>query len=125
MPVKQWNGTYYERQIQAGIVRALDKLGYQMVNHAKAKMAARPGPSKPGEYPAVDSSRLMTSLTHEVDQSKPSMKYGSPINDPPYPLFLEIGTRKMAPRPWLRPGLEAIKPEVMPAIKAELRGLLK
>lgn len=125
MPIKQWNATYYERQIHAGIVRALDKLGYEMENEARSKMAAKPGPSKPGDYPAVDTSRMMTSLTHEVDASKPSMKFGSPINDPPYPLLLEIGTRKMEPRPWLRPGLELIKSEVMPTIKSELKGILK
>lgn len=45
-------------------------------------------------------------------------------NDPgiaPYAIFVEFGTRKMAPRPHLRPALEAEKPRVNARIKEILK----
>ena len=63
-------------------------------------------PSKPGEVPAVDTGVLRASITHEVIEDKngvvgfvgveSAVKYG---------LWLELGTRLMAARPFLRPAL--------------------
>ena len=60
-------------------------------------------PSIPGSAPAPDSGELMRSITHDVT-SKGGQSVGhvgSIINNPPYPVYLEYGTTKMKPRPWL------------------------
>ena len=61
-------------------------------------------PSMPGSAPAVDTGALRQSITHsvEVDSSGNVTGYvGSIIKNPPYGAYLEFGTSKMKPRPWL------------------------
>lgn len=61
-------------------------------------------PSLPGNAPAVDTGLLRQSVTHSIDVSRKGEVtgyVGSVITDPPYPLYLEFGTSKMKPRPWL------------------------
>lgn len=58
-------------------------------------------PSRPGEPPRVDMGRLRSSITHEivgmVGRVGTNVKYGR---------YLELGTSKMLPRPWLIPALK-------------------
>ena len=60
-------------------------------------------PSIPGSAPAPDSGELMRSITHDVSSKdgRSVGHVGSTINNPPYPVYLEYGTTKMKPRPWL------------------------
>jgi len=65
-------------------------------------------PSVPGSAPAVDSGTLRRSVTHTVVEygGKVEGAVGSIITDPPYGAYLEHGTSKMQPRPWLIPSLD-------------------
>lgn len=60
--------------------------------------------SAPGQPPASDTGRLMASIHHEMLGAGQGVeaRIGSDVN---YALFLELGTRYMAPRPFLRPAL--------------------
>jgi HK97 gp10 family phage protein len=60
--------------------------------------------SSPGEPPASDTGNLLNHITHEVlvektvfARVKATVKYAE---------YLELGTRYMAPRPFLRPALD-------------------
>lgn len=66
-------------------------------------------PSVPYAYPAVDTGALRRSITFEVEEDGGSVKgvVGSTITNPPYPAYLEYGTSKMKPRPWMTPALES------------------
>lgn len=60
--------------------------------------------SAEGEPPAVDTGTLRMSITHEVREEgngKAVGIVGSILNNPPYGRYLEYGTSKMKPRPWL------------------------
>lgn len=64
--------------------------------------------SAPGDPPATDTGRLLNSVAHTVgsDGAGPYAHIEARTN---YSLYLELGTRDMAPRPFLRPALEAAR----------------
>ena len=64
-------------------------------------------PSYAGNPPAPDTGTLMRSITHSVTVRGNTVvgEVGSLIHDSDYPKFLEYGTSKMKPRPWLSASL--------------------
>ena len=65
-------------------------------------------PSYAGNPPAPDNGTLLQSVTHsfDVDVSGNVTGYvGSILKNPDYPRFLEYGTSRMKPRPWLSASL--------------------
>ena len=86
--------------------------------------------SKAGEPPAVDTGILRASIMSEVKikGSKVIGKVGPDIEhiktkaeagtDVEYGLYLEVGTVKMQPRPFLRPALRRQKKKIMRIFKA-------
>lgn len=61
-------------------------------------------PSRPGEPPHVDTGRLRSSITHEVEETLTGI-VGRVGTNVVYGRFLELGTSKMKARPFLRPAL--------------------
>lgn len=51
----------------------------------------------------IDTGRFKNSTDHAEDTD--STYVGTPLNDPPYPIYLETGTSKMKARPTLRPAV--------------------
>jgi HK97 gp10 family phage protein len=76
-------------------------------------------PSVPGSAPAPDSGTLRRSVTSSVEISEGLVtgRVGSTIQNPPYGAYLENGTSRMLPRPWLRPALD----QSMDYIKARFK----
>lgn len=70
------------------------------------------GPSKPGEPPAVDTGRLRSSITHDVKVEGDEV-IGLVGTATEYGLYLELGTNKMAARPFLRPAVFNNKDEII------------
>ena len=64
-------------------------------------------PSYAGNPPAPDTGTLMRSITHsvEVKENEVVGEVGSIIQNSDYPRYLEYGTSKMKPRPWLSASL--------------------
>lgn len=77
--------------------------------------------SAPGEAPATNTGKLIKSITWETSRQGLIAEVGSPL---PYASFLEDGTRKMDPRPWLQPAYEKhlgdIVTDIMDALKKHL-----
>ena len=78
-------------------------------------------PSLPGNPPAVDTGTLRRSITYSVDEENLVGYVGSVLNDPPYEVYLEYGTSRMKPRPWLKPATE----KSMEKIKEIMAGAVK
>ena len=87
--------------------------------------------SKPWGPPNVDTGELKRSI--DYDRAKALMRrIGSGIGGyrinkvtgeyiPSYALCLEFGTRKMLPRPWLRPAVWAMKDQLKKILTTPLR----
>lgn len=72
-----------------------------------------------GNYPRVDSGALVGSIG--IDARLDEIEVGSRITDPPYPMFLEKGTDRMKPRPWLDRSVDDEKPEIERGLMEALR----
>lgn len=81
-------------------------------------------PSFPGNAPAPDTGELMRSITHEVKQKSGEVVgvVGSTLRNPDYPKFLEFGTSKMKPRPWLSKAIEESQNFLVQAFQQIMKG---
>ena len=72
--------------------------------YAKSAGRSRRGldPSKPGEPPKKVSGHLRINIKKDMDRARIEARVGTNV---PYGKWLELGTRKMAPRPWIRAAL--------------------
>ena len=75
------------------------------------KQKSRHFPSKPGHPPAIDTGDLIKSIQFDAYDYK--FIIGSIQTDPPYPEWLEKGTKKMKARPWLEPASERQEPIII------------
>ena len=80
-------------------------------------------PSIAGNPPAVDTGTLRRSITYKVNENEKVGRVGSTIKNPPYGLYLEYGTSRMKPRPWLRPALEINMPKIKQFFINALKGV--
>ena len=78
------------------------------VEAAAKRIASERSPSPPGHGPGVVTGRLRGSITYRlgVDSVSPYVDIGTAVEYAPY---LELGTRRMAARPFLRPALQAAR----------------
>ena len=77
--------------------------------------------SAPGEPPAYQTGRLAESIA-VLSRATPADLVSTVGPRPqaftgraPYPVFLEFGTRRMKPRPFMRPAVEAFKRKIQDA----------
>jgi HK97 gp10 family phage protein len=66
-------------------------------------------PSAPGEPPHKQTGRLRSSVTYEVLDGELIARVGTNVK---YAKWLELGTKNMAPRPWLRRALNESGDEI-------------
>lgn len=74
--------------------------------------------SAPGERPARDTGALARSVKVTVDPIHFNMRLSAFVR---YAKFLEYGTRKMLPRPFLRPSLSKWRPRIVSALQDEIK----
>lgn len=121
--------------MRSGIGTALAASVVQMDAYAKQKIqgGGRSGrvyrrrsvshqASAPGEYPKTDRGQLVASLFFKVGTDKLSAFFGTKLD---YGKYLEFGTGRMAPRPWLRPTFKANKASITARIKQAVSDALR
>lgn len=69
--------------------------------------------SAPGEPPAIDTGNLLNSITHRMT----GPTEGEVAVGAEYGVYLEMGTRRQAPRPFLGPAVEKVWPEFVKALE--------
>lgn len=70
--------------------------------------------SAPGEMPAIDTTRLINSLQHQIVRGEYKGYYYTEVD---YAPMLEYGTSKMAPRPFMTPAAERARRAFMRKMK--------
>lgn len=67
----------------------------------------------------IDTGRFKGSTDHKEEEN--ATVIGSGIKDPPYPVYLELGTSKMAARPSLKPAILDNKAQIKQIIEEEYK----
>ena len=114
----EWHGERFKKEMRSLVDRNLDKAATFLVGRVKKSFGSaaavaggttkghrRRSRSKPGDPPHVDTGHLRRSITYRSGMSKETRDVGS-FGEVKYARFLELGTRTMAPRPYLRPALD-------------------
>ena len=96
-----------QAEIISGLQKGLEKVGLIVERQAKINVT-----QSPPSHPQVQTGRLRSSITHNVSPGE--VEIGSNVV---YSKYLEFGTSKMSPYPWLFPAVELKKPEIIEALK--------
>ena len=97
-----------EAEIMKGLQKSLEKVGALVERQAKINVSQTTG------HPRVQTGRLRASITHELDND--SVKIGTNVI---YGKYLEFGTSRMPPYPWLFPAVEMKRREIIEILKGK------
>ena len=98
-----------EREITNNLEKALGRVGAIVENQAKRNV------TKTGsEHPQVQTGRLRSSITHKTEPNMVSI--GTNVE---YGKYLEFGTSRMSPYPWLFPAVEMRKSDIIETLKGK------
>jgi HK97 gp10 family phage protein len=103
MKALQQGGLAIENTATEGIINP-PKTG--RIYPSKYRKGAMHQASAPGEFPAADSGRLHQSLTTAPVENGPQRFVVQTGANTPYATHLELGTAKMAPRPFMGPAFD-------------------
>lgn len=129
MPV-EWHGEEVIARIRAAAMRGV-VIGSELVKSEAVRLILSPPKtgriyrrkgaehqaSAPGEAPANDTGRLAGSIDAKYEPEKLTGIIGAHTD---YAAYLEYGTSKMEPRPYMRPALMNKKDEVEKAVQDEV-----
>jgi hypothetical protein len=113
--VVNYKGALFAKNMEKRINQNLDRAALYLEGQIKKVFQAGPEPSEPGEPPAVQTGRLLGSITWD-SVGRFTRRVGSSLKPqrgfPSYALMLEYGTRNMFRRPWLRVTLDQSKAQL-------------
>ena len=102
-----------EKEITDGLQKSMERVGALVERQAKINVFS-PKPSGKTHPYYVDTNRLSGSVTHNVGDGY--VEIGSNVK---YGKYLEFGTSRMPPYPWLFPAVEMKRPQIIEALKGE------
>lgn len=104
-----WHGDKFQKrtakQLEKGVTNACLYTSNQMKKNVNRGNADGSNPSDPGEYPKKVTGTLQNNITYTVKTGSEKIKGRVGIRKSPaseYALYLELGTSKMAARPFIR-----------------------
>jgi HK97 gp10 family phage protein len=127
----KWHGPTVQASIAAEIARRIKACCIIVANRAKVLLSVAgtgkegrkrtygTNPSAPGEPPRKQFGHLRRSVTYETAADGKSGRVGTNL---PYGRWLELGTRLMKARPWLRRALGECEARVKAILTAPMKG---
>lgn len=111
-----WNGPGAVAELKAASWQAIQRMivfYWTALQNALNVSNPRPyvTPSKPGEPPRKRTGFLARQVLYDLDQARMTGRVGVTRNAR-YGVWLELGTRRMKPRPWLLATLKKILPQL-------------
>jgi len=85
-----------------------------------SQYTAHVGVSKPGEPPRTRTTHGREGIRFELASDGLSAKVG-PSRNAQYMAFLQLGTRHIAPRPWLTKAIDQTKPAIKTLLEAAMK----
>jgi hypothetical protein len=101
----EWNGAAVQEDVKVAMREALVEGSVTLATAMRTNLNKQ-GPSKPGEFPGVDTRILVGSIDFRLDATQTRAKVGTHKK---YGRWLEYGTSKMLPRPWVIRSFELAK----------------
>ena len=95
-----------EGKLLGDIQKSLEQIGLVVERQAKINVSQSSG------HPRVQTGRLRSSITHEVEQGQVSI--GTNVY---YGKYLEFGTSRMPPYAWLFPAVESNRQNIINLLK--------
>ena len=111
-----------EQRVRVPLAEGLTE-GAELVNKTAIDSFSLTPPSSPGNPPAVDTGALRDSAFVIRARSRRLTAYAG--FRAAYAAFLELGTARIRPRPFLRRALIAVGPEIVKNIRNKIRIRLK
>ena len=110
----QENLSRLPEDLEAAITQGLEEAAAQAVNYIEDEISnSYPPASFPGEPPATRTGTLKRSVRIEsVEPMRVTIAAGGSGTMAPYASWLEFGTSKMAPRPFIQPMIQVLMPEI-------------
>ena len=96
-----------QAEILDGLQKGLEKVGLIVERQAKINVT-----QSPPSHPQVDTGNLRSNIIHEVGDGE--VLIGTNVI---YGKYLEYGTSRMPPYPWLYPAIEAKRQEIIETLK--------
>lgn len=87
LEIRENNAAQVEAALNSAIAKAITMIGQQAEGYAKMMCP-------------VDTSRLKNSITNQIDMQENAVYIGTNVE---YAPFVELGTRRKAPQPYLKP----------------------
>jgi len=113
-----WRGEEFKKLLKATTVKKLERAAYELQNAIKESISEPSNhgttPSAAGEPPHKDLGRLRASISHEIDIANMKARVGTNVI---YAKFLELGSRRMAARPFIRPAYQLMIPRILAILK--------
>ena len=112
-----------EKALSAKFVRRLEIAAIMLKNEMKVELSSHDNlkgshdsRESAGGYPFKETGQLAGSVSHNVDTEEMTAKVGSNIM---YSKWLQLGTRKMAARPWVTLAWNACKEQIEKLLKGK------
>ena len=109
---------------QQAFIMAAEEAGELLRNEVVRTLSSSRSPSAPGQPPGVVTGTLRNSIFANVritGKNRATIEVGTRVK---YAGFLEYGTSRMAPRPFMRNSIAKITPQINAKVQARIRSVL-